>query len=77
MKESLCKICMKPIEGDGCSHPSCLKRLFGTPQPLTIELSLTDIVAEAQKMAGRISISGVQPKLSMDRKEVLWPNQVE
>jgi serine/threonine-protein kinase HipA len=34
----------------------------------TIELSRSDVLTKAQEMAGRMSISGIQPKLSVSRK---------
>lgn len=49
----------------GGYHPRCSKRLFGTPRPPEVPLKTTDIVAHAQAMVGKMSISGVQPKLSV------------
>jgi serine/threonine-protein kinase HipA len=51
-------------------HRKCSKQLFGTAQPPDVPFKSTDVTAEAQKMVGRMSISGVQPKLSVihDRK---------
>ncbi|RLC21319.1 MAG: hypothetical protein DRI57_02640 [Deltaproteobacteria bacterium] len=46
-------------------HPRCSEKLFGTPGPPEIHFSTPDIVREARRMAGRISVSGVQPKLSV------------
>ena len=46
-------------------HRKCARRLFGTNWVPAIPFSSADIVAEAQKMIGKISISGVQPKLSV------------
>jgi len=42
-----------------------LKEMFGTNQVPNISLSLRDIPLKAQDMAGKMSISGVQPKLSL------------
>lgn len=39
--------------------------MFGKPIQPTIAISSTEIALEAQKLAGKLSISGVQPKLSM------------
>lgn len=63
-----CEICGNALEGTGRYHSVCLRHLFGTPAFPTIELSHTDVLTKAQEMAGRMSISGVQPKLSMSRK---------
>ncbi len=63
-----CDICGKTSEGESRYHPTCLRRLFGTPSLPFIELSHAEVLARAQEMAGRMSISGVQPKLSMSRQ---------
>lgn len=46
-------------------HPACARKLFGTEIPPKVNFSTADIVGEAQKMAGKMSVSGVQPKLSV------------
>lgn len=53
----------KPTSGQ--YHPKCSIKLFGTRMPPTVPFKSTDIAAEAQKMVGRMSISGAQPKLSV------------
>ena len=52
-------------------HTRCSRKLFGTINPPEVPFKATDIVSEAQKMVGKMSISGVQPKLSVihDRKK--------
>jgi serine/threonine-protein kinase HipA len=52
-------------------HPRCSRNLFGSPRPPRVPFGTGDVVAEAQKMVGKMSISGVQPKLSVihDRKK--------
>ncbi len=42
-----------------------LRTVFGKPVLPTVPFALVDVPAEARKQAGRISISGVQPKLSV------------
>lgn len=42
-----------------------LRAMFGKPILPTIPISLEQISVEAQKLAGKLSISGVQPKLSV------------
>lgn len=42
-----------------------LKAMFNTAQRPKIDFGLTDISQEAQKMTGKLSIPGVQPKLSV------------
>ncbi len=51
-------------------HAECAIRLFGTEKRPTVRFSTPEILNEAQKMVGRMSVSGVQPKLSVahDRK---------
>lgn len=48
-----------------------LKEMFHSPKLPHIAFGLADILKEAQKLAGKLSISGVQPKLSarMDKKQ--------
>jgi serine/threonine-protein kinase HipA len=64
-----CDICGKSIEEQGRYHAACLRRLFGTSSLPAIELSHSDVLLKAQEMAGRMSISGVQPKLSISRQD--------
>ena len=42
-----------------------IKKLFGTDYLPKINLRLKEVSIAAQKMAGKLSISGVQPKLSL------------
>ncbi len=63
-----CDMCGVESPGTGRYHPACLRRLFGTPALPVVALSHADVLAKAQEMAGRMSISGVQPKLSMSRQ---------
>lgn len=48
-----------------------LKKMFGTSHTPVIRFTLSEISKQAQKLAGQLSISGVQPKLSvkLDKKE--------
>ncbi len=52
-------------------HTRCSRNLFGTTEPPKVPFSTADVSREAQKMVGKMSISGVQPKLSVvhDRKK--------
>ncbi|MBK9305368.1 MAG: HipA domain-containing protein [bacterium] len=52
---------MTPIDYDG----KTLRKMFGKPIRPTIPIKSGEIAGEAQKMAGGLSISGVQPKLSL------------
>ncbi|MCK4762366.1 MAG: HipA domain-containing protein [Candidatus Aminicenantes bacterium] len=62
---SLCFSCGKKITAQGDIHPACLRKLFGVDYLPAIDLSLQEISIKAQKMVGKLSISGVQPKLSL------------
>jgi serine/threonine-protein kinase HipA len=42
-----------------------LRAMFGKPVTPIIAISSSEIALEAQKLAGKLSISGIQPKLSM------------
>ncbi len=46
-------------------HRRCSRQLFGTTRPPEVPFRAADVAREAQKMVGRMSISGVQPKLSV------------
>ncbi|MBI2439799.1 MAG: HipA domain-containing protein [Lentisphaerae bacterium] len=63
-----CAICGKELENGERYHAACLRHLFGIPRLPTVELRQGDVLAKAQEMAGKLSISGVQPKLSMSRQ---------
>jgi serine/threonine-protein kinase HipA len=61
----ICLICTENTDGEQRYHKNCLKNLFGTYEVPKIDFNLSDISIEAQKMAGKLSISGVQPKISV------------
>jgi serine/threonine-protein kinase HipA len=46
-------------------HRRCSRKLFGTTRPPEVPFRTVDVTREAQKMVGKMSISGVQPKLSV------------
>jgi serine/threonine-protein kinase HipA len=60
-----CGICGGEKGEERGYHRSCLRSLFGRSGLPGIALTLSDVPLEAQKMAGKMSISGVQPKLVM------------
>lgn len=66
-----CLSCGLETESDKISyHVLCARRLFGTETPPKINFSSEEIVIEAKKILGKMSISGVQEKLSvrLDKK---------
>lgn len=60
-----CLCCQKPLEGEDRYHPRCLTKLFGTTRPPTIPFRVADMPSLVKKAEGRISISGVQMKVSV------------
>lgn len=71
MRRHICLFCQTVgAEYQHVYHAECAIKLFGTETPPTVPFSTPDILTEAQKMVGKMSVSGVQPKLSVpyDRK---------
>ncbi len=62
---SVCFSCGNKISENLIFHQKCLKALFGVSYIPRINLSLNELTIKAQEMAGKLSISGVQAKLSM------------
>jgi serine/threonine-protein kinase HipA len=46
-------------------HPRCIRELFGTPTLPRLDLDTGEVMAAATAMAGKMSISGFQQKISM------------
>ena len=71
---SICKVCLRDTKDGTNYHPACLKRLFGSTALPKLDLDLGSLNDMAQKMVGRMSISGVQQKalvsLTADRKRI-------
>jgi len=60
-----CLLCGKSIKSENSYHESCLKGLFGVNYCPKIDFALNEISIKAQEMVGKLSISGVQAKLSV------------
>lgn len=60
-----CLCCQKSLEAESRYHPHCLKRLFGSTRPPSIPFGLADLPGLVAKAEGRMSISGVQIKVSI------------
>ena len=60
-----CLLCGKSIKSENSYHESCLKGLFGVNYCPKINFALNEISIKAQEMVGKLSISGVQAKLSV------------
>jgi serine/threonine-protein kinase HipA len=65
-----CLFCYNELgESEIDFHKKCSKKIFGTNTAPTLELSLSDIESSALNLLQRsISVTGVQPKLSVDIK---------
>lgn len=64
---SVCLACVEPLEAGGAGehHASCLERLFGGPSLPAIDVEVAKLHTAALAMVGRVSISGVQRKISL------------
>jgi serine/threonine-protein kinase HipA len=60
-----CMICLADTRTEADYHPDCLAALFGTRQLPVLDLELASLYSIAAKMAGKMSISGVQEKVSL------------
>jgi serine/threonine-protein kinase HipA len=62
---NICICCARSTGAASEFHGRCLRKLFGVDYVPKISFVQAELSLTAQKMAGRLSISGVQPKLSM------------
>lgn len=60
-----CLCCHKPVETNERYHPRCLNRLFDTTRQPQIPFGVADLPGIVIKAEGRMSISGVQAKISI------------
>lgn len=60
-----CRICLKPTAKDFDYHAECLESLFGTQTLPVLDIELSKMMGLAAEMAGKMSISGVQEKVSL------------
>lgn len=68
----ICPSCEQKLqENSSPYHPACARALFGVSFVPSIAFDYSSISVEVQKLIGKMSISGVQPKLSVqvDKKE--------
>ncbi|HEX2867308.1 MAG TPA: HipA domain-containing protein [Ignavibacteriales bacterium] len=72
-----CLYCYNPLEGEaGDFHDKCSKKFFGSAVPPAAEFGLEDIEAMAVQVLGRHeSVTGVQPKLSLDTEMAGGPGR--
>lgn len=64
-----CRICLQSTGNDPPYHPRCLESLFGSRTLPHLEFSLPSLMRLATEMAGKMSISGVQEKVSLKLSE--------
>jgi len=62
---AICRICLKPAGQELDYHAECLESLFGVAVLPVLDLELSRILGLAAEMAGKMSISGVQEKVSL------------
>ncbi len=60
-----CRVCLKAVRGSLHYHARCLEALFGVPELPALDIELSRIMSLAAEMAGKMSISGVQEKVSL------------
>jgi serine/threonine-protein kinase HipA len=60
-----CRICLRSTDGSLDYHSACLKSLFGTDSLPLLDIDLRNLMASAAQMAGKMSISGIQEKVSL------------
>ncbi len=68
MSHSICLYCLKTLESDQTSefHLKCSRIFFGNPNPPELPYEASDLHELAKQIVGQsISITGVQPKLSL------------
>ena len=64
-----CRICLKPTAKDLDYHAECLESLFGTSTLPLLDIELSKLMGLAAEMAGKMSISGAQEKVSLRLSE--------
>jgi serine/threonine-protein kinase HipA len=60
-----CRICLGPLKGEALHHLQCLERLFGVETLPALEIRPERLLQLASEMAGKMSISGAQEKVSL------------
>ncbi len=67
-----CFYCYQTIGEDaGDFHPACARKIFGTTEPPELPFDLAATTAGGKKLVlGRIALTGVQPKLSLEIEKV-------
>ncbi len=61
----VCRVCLKACGDAEHYHALCLESLFGSPSLPWLGFSLSSLLRVASEMAGKMSISGAQEKVSL------------
>lgn len=65
-----CSICLQDVPDEEDYHPACVESLFGVATFPTLGVNLSKLYSlAADKMAGKMSISGAQAKVSLTLSE--------
>lgn len=64
-----CRICLGRLTDESAYHAACLESLFGVAAAPSLDLEPSRLYAMAAEMAGKMSISGVQEKVSLRLSE--------
>jgi hypothetical protein len=60
-----CGVCLKPTSGSEPYHRGCLEGLFGVGSlPRLVDIELRTLYRLAAEMAGKMSLSGAQEKIT-------------
>ena len=62
---TVCRICLRSTVGSDDYHPECLELLLGTRSFPLLDIELAKLMGLAGEMAGKMSISGIQEKVSL------------
>ena len=60
-----CRICLRSAVGNLDYHPECRESLFGTKALPRLDIERSSLMGLAAEMAGKMSLSGVQEKVSL------------
>ncbi len=60
-----CRVCLRPTSDAPPYHAACLESLFGAHNLPRLDFSLPALMRLATDMAGKMSISGIQEKVSL------------
>jgi serine/threonine-protein kinase HipA len=60
-----CAICLEPTRGKAGYHDRCVESLFGTARAPSFGIDLRELNRRAADLAGKMSLSGVQEKVSL------------